>query len=37
MLNTYVVQFECIREDIRPIFLKIASVGEHVPEVERSI
>ena len=30
-------QFECIREDIRPILLKIASVGEHVPDVELSI
>ena len=26
-------QFECVREDIRPILLKIASVGEHVREV----
>ena len=30
-------QFEFIREDIRPILLKIALVGEHVPEVEQSI
>ena len=40
MWNTYVVTSNLsalVREDIRPIFLKIVSVGEHVPEVERSI
>ena len=30
-------QFESVREAIRPIHLKVSSVGEHVPEIERSI
>ena len=30
-------QFDCLREDIRPIQLHTASKGEHVPEIERSI
>ena len=30
-------QFECITESVRPICLKIAATGEHVPEVERFI
>ena len=30
-------EFECIREDIRPIFLNISAVDEHVSQVEQSI
>ena len=30
-------EFECIRNSIRPTLLHIASKGQHVPEVERSI
>jgi len=30
-------QFECLRESIRPTHLHTAAVGEHVPDVERSI
>ena len=30
-------EFECIRDDIRPIGLDITPADEHVPEVERSI
>lgn len=30
-------QFECIRDEVLPAFLNTTAVGEHVPEVERSI
>ena len=30
-------QFECVRENVRPIHLNTSSAGEHVPEIERSI
>ena len=30
-------QFESVREAIRPIHLKVLSIGEHVPEIEQSI
>ncbi len=30
-------EFDCIRDDIIPIHSNLASPGEHVPEVERSI
>ena len=30
-------QFQCLEDDILPVWLQIASKGEHVPEIERSI